>query len=209
MPMTISKFAFKQRDILDADLYYHGHPGVCAELTRRWIKTRATGSRSDADDVVSNFRRRTDLRGIVAGQDAAGRWVDKKIGGMKASLAATRTGHGGCVGFDGLRSRDDVITYVVSVPGLYLYQASADRAAGGSHAFSFDSRGVNGSRTVLFFDPNQGEWTFGNVTLNEIRDWWRAFWQGTDRNNATGIDYKSEFSKGLRELVRYTVPGQA
>lgn len=100
----------------------------------------------------------------------------------------------------------DVINHVLAVGGVFIYGATSAR--GGGHAFAFDMRGRAMRR---FFDPNQGEWRFDDASDDEIRAWWKRFWDATrimgDSTVGT-IDYKSDFHHGKRVLWEYKVaPG--
>jgi hypothetical protein len=212
MAMTIAKNPISQSDFLKADRYYHGHPGICAEVTRHWIKTKATGAYGfGVGGTMDKLLVAANRKDLVAKQDAQSRFNDNRIKGLKGAVGGTtdRTGYGEAQ-FSGLRSREDVINQVLAVPGLYVYNAASGKVGGGAHAFAFDSRGVSANRTLFFVDPNQFEWHFTEVTRREMVTWWSEFWGGTLIDgpgvSSPGINYKNEFHRGHRRLVRYTVP---
>ncbi len=197
--MAIARTPFKQNNILIGAGVVMG--GICLELSRRWIRAKLSNQWVRADTIYT-LSDGGELRDAIAGQRAGGTMADVGTRPLDHVNSNSRTPGGCCGGFQGLRSRADVINHVITIPGAYIFAATGKNSGG--HAFAFDTTDVN---SIAFLDPNQGEWVFTNESHDNMRTWWDKFWEGSGGADG-GIDYKKQFHNGDRELYKYTVsPG--
>jgi hypothetical protein len=186
--------------------------GICWELCRRWVQAVLgadgrlfqvghtvyevyTGNDPDLD--ARNVSKDYLLRLI---KDHASRNLARVDGNYQVAGvvrgAATRR-DATCSRFTVLRSRVDVIEHLYQNPGAYLFTFTGGGDDGGGHAFAFEVT----SRHILFFDPNLAEFfvpTSDKTTRERFLHWYRQFW---------GHYYKTEYTRGERELTQYNING--
>jgi hypothetical protein len=188
--------AIKHTPIIQGNILKFAAPdaaGVCLEACRRWVKQVIAGKWSYGNTVY-DIMDPAGIQELLAVHNLAKTMGDNTMKGYDNTITA-RTGGGLLSKFEGLRTRLDVINTVMSVPGAYIYNATAKDAGG--HAFAFNSIGS----ALAFFDPNQGEWSFDGEGADAIRAWWSDFWEG--KAKSSGINYKQHFHKGDRQLWRF------
>ncbi len=194
--MTVTRNQINQGGILK--MVGSNAPGVCLEACRRWVKAALNGTLK-AGETVYDIVDGKSIRALLAAHQKRNNKSETGIEGM--SLTTThRTGGGTFKKFKGLRTREDVINHILSVPGVYIYVVDAPMGAG--HAFSFDSRDRS---SILFFDPNLGEWQFDGESDGEMRTFWHDFWKGSLPCFANKKSYKDAYHKGDRQLWMYKV----
>ena len=171
--------------------------GVCLEACRRWVKAAING-RLIPGDTVYDIMDQGGLSELLRSHQGRNNLSEKGIEGLDVDV--TRRTGGGVTKFKGLRTREDIINFVMATPGVYIYNATSKN--GGGHAFAFNT--VN-PKLRLFFDPNLGEWEFEDESDAAMRTWWNDFWAGTPAFFNGKQSYKDAFHKGSRELWRYNV----
>lgn len=186
--------------------------GVCLELCRRWIK-RIMAKDWVAEDTIYDLINNETIHDLYAAHKDTNTQKHMNIAELDENRDAVREDWNRTRWrYAGLRSRDDVINHVLNAPGCYIYVATGSGNTSG-HAFGFDT---SDKALVKFMDPNQGEWVIANESDNNIRAWWRGFWEADDNsplspaaggNNTRGrIHYKRAFHHGGRTLWRYLTP---
>ena len=170
--------------------------GVCWELCRYWVKGRLAGTWIIGESIWDVDNGKGAFANVQKDHVQRNKFTDanKLIEGLLNETSARRTS--GCCTYSGLRSRRDVIDHVLTVKGVYLYLTTGGGKKG--HAMAFDTR----ADPLYFFDPNQGEWVLTGESQKGVREWWDGFWSGTN-DSLADVNYKTEFHKGARELVRY------
>lgn len=171
--------------------------GVCLEACRRWVKAALEGSLVPGETVYDIIGSDT-IQELLESHKKRNNKSEKGMKEFDLTLTK-REGGGPFKKFTGLRTRQDVIDHVLTVPGAYIYVVDASK---GGHAFAFSSLNKD---HLLFFDPNMGEWELTGETLPSIRSWWHDFWEGTEFYFKGFVSYKKEYHKGGRELWQYKV----
>lgn len=170
--------------------------GVCWEVSRRWVQARVLGTWQAGVtiyDILSpmkgGFEMDTDkieeLIRVHASRNTSGVGDNYKIAGLNNHPTLYRTYS--CFGAGGLKSREAVLRSIFETPGAYIFSFLA--ATGGGHAIAFDTRAA----PYAMMDPNSGDGTF--ATENNFKAFFTAYY---------GEAYKAEYTKGERELTRYT-----
>lgn len=172
--------------------------GVCLEACRRWVRAVLQGE-FETGVTVYDIMEPKEMRGLLEAHRKRNNKGEKSMEGLTLTVTA-RTG-GGFKKFKGLRTRQNVIDHVLSVPGAYIYVV--DKPKGGGHAFAFNTIVRN---NVLFFDPNLGEWSFDRENDTDMRSWWHNFWEGNMVEFSNLQSYKDAYHNGGRELWMYTTP---
>ncbi len=190
--MTIERCTINQGSVLKGAGLQAG--GVCLEAVRQWVKAVINQEWTYAENVYDIISPLT-ISKLLAVHKTRNTLAYSEMDGYKLRKSKRRGG-GTFRKFEGLRTRQDVIDTVMTVPGAYIYSAAGPTGAG--HAFGFHSVG---GKLEAFFDPNQGEFRFEDEDVRSLRAWWGNFWEG--KLQPGDINYKSHFSKGIRELWRY------
>ncbi|MEI6485154.1 MAG: YopT-type cysteine protease domain-containing protein [Sphingomonadales bacterium] len=170
-------------------------PGVCLEACRMWVKSVLTNNWKYSDTVYEILDAKTIMNVLEVHQTR--RTINDKTMEGYDIMVTSRQGGKGLRKFTGLRTREDVINTVLSVPGVYIYCATGKKAGG--HAFAFNS---SSNSLTAFFDPNQGEWQFTGESNDAVRTWWSDFWEAKGDGK---LNYKNEFHKGERELWKVDI----
>ncbi|MCU9947736.1 YopT-type cysteine protease domain-containing protein [Pseudomonas sp. PDM13] len=161
--------------------------GVCLEACRRWVKAALEGTLVPSETIYDIIGRDT-IKELLKTHQTRNNKSEKSMEDFGLTVTK-REGGGPFKKFTGLRTRQDVIDHVLTVPGAYIYVVDS---TDGGHAFAFSSIKKD---QLLFMDPNLGEWLIVDESQPSIRSWWHDFW----------AVYKSEYHKGGRELWQYKV----
>lgn len=169
--------------------------GVCWEVSRRWVRARVLRTwRADQTiyDILSPSKgfeldeaKLQELIQAHASRNNAGVAENYKIDGLTKHATLYRTYS--CFGASGLKSRAAVMKAIFETRGAYIFSFIA--AKGGGHAIAFDTS----SAPFAFMDPNSGEGLF--PTEAKFKAFFTAYY---------GEAYKDEYTKGERELTRYS-----
>lgn len=170
--------------------------GVCWEVCRRWIRARVLSNWTREETVLDILSPgngleldKVKLRELIqahASRNTTGKEENHQIENLTRHKTLYRT-HS-CFGAKGVSSRAAVMKIVFGTHGAYIYGIVA--AKGGGHAIALDTTGTS---NFAIMDPNTGEGIFPN------EKGYKAFF-----NDLYGKVYKDEYTKGERELTRYS-----
>lgn len=169
--------------------------GVCWEVSRRWVQARLLGTWRANETIYEilsptkgfdlDNEKLEELIRVHAARNNAGVADNYRVDGLVNHATLYRTYS--CFGASGLKSRAAVLKVLFETPGAYIFAFIA--AKGGGHAIAFDTT----SAPYAIIDPNSGDGTF--TTEANFKAFFTAYY---------GEAYKEEYTKGERELTRYT-----